>query len=78
MTKETLIEQLRETLPVVWDRKNTTQLTGGLVHHRTLANLMSLDKGPKGTFRMGHKKVGVTREAFLEWLEPQLDFAEEG
>ncbi len=76
MTKNTLIEQLRKTLPVVWDRKNTTELTGGLVNHRTLANQMSLGKGPKGTFRMGHKKVGITKDAFLDWLEGKIEFDE--
>lgn len=76
MQKRDLIEELRKTLPVAWDRKNTTELTGGLVHHRTLANLMSMGKGPKGTFRMGYKKVGITREAFLEWFEKRFDFEE--
>lgn len=76
MTKKDLIQKFRQTLPVAWDRKYTTELTGGLVHHRTLTNLMSLGKGPKDTFRMGHKKVGITKDAFLEWFEERFDFDE--
>ena len=76
MTRKDLIEKLRAELPPMWDRKNTTELTGGLVNHRTLANLMSLGKGPKGTIRMGHKKVGIIRDPFLDWFDERFEFDE--
>ena len=73
MQKSELIENFRQTLPVAWDRKNTTELTGGIVNHRTLANLMSMGQGPKDTFRQGHKKVIITKDAFLVWLEDRIE-----
>lgn len=76
MTRRDLIEKLRAELPPMWDRKNTSKLTGGFVHHRTLANLMSQGKGPRGTFRMGYKKVGILRDPFLDWLEEHLELNE--
>lgn len=76
MQKKQIMEELRKTLPVMWDRIRTTELTAGVVNHRSLANLMSLGRGPKDTIRMGHKKVIITREAFLEWLGNRLDFEE--
>lgn len=69
---KTLIEQLRQTLPPIWDRKNTGELTGGAVHPRTLTNQMSRGEGPGGTYRIGGKKVIIEREAFLEWLATRI------
>jgi hypothetical protein len=66
-----LIDQLREELPPIWDRVKTTQLTGGVVNARTLANLMCRGEGPSGTYAMGRKRI-ITRESFLEWLRPRI------
>ena len=69
---EKLIEQLRRELPPLWDRKNTTKLTGGAVHHRHLANLMSLGQGPGGAIHIGRNKVVIARDPFLEWLRSRM------
>lgn len=66
-----LIEQLREELPLMWVRPRTTELTGGVVNHRTLANAMSRGEGPEGTF-MRRKQRIIVREPFLSWLRPQI------
>ena len=49
----------------------TTELTGGIVNARTLANKMSQGQGPLGTYMMGRKRI-ITRENFLKWLGPQI------
>ena len=72
MTKKELIEHLRKTLPVMWERIRTDELTGGVIKARRLANLSCQDKGPGGTFRCG-RKVVMTREAFLEWLAGSIE-----
>lgn len=66
-----LIEQLREELPLMWPRPRTTELTGGVVNHRSLANAMSRGEGPKGTFMRKRQRI-IVRDAFLSWLRPQL------
>jgi len=67
LPKDQLIDELREELPPIWERPRTTQLTGGVVNSRTLANRMSQSEGPSGTFKMG-RKVIIAREPFLEWF----------
>lgn len=50
--------------------------TGGLVNAKTLANLDSLGKGPKGRLRLG-RKVGYPSRPFFEWLAARLKPAAE-
>lgn len=66
-----LIEQLRQELPLMWVRPRTTELTGGVVNHRTLANAMSRGEGPEGTFMRKKQRI-IVREPFLSWLRPQI------
>jgi hypothetical protein len=75
--KEELIEKLRKTLPVCWDRKHTGNLTGDLMNPDTLTNLMSLGKGPSGVVKHG-RKVIIEKDHFLAWLEPRLEVDREG
>jgi len=69
--KGQFIDQLRKELPPIWDRVMTTQLTGGVVNARTLANLMSNGEGPSGTYVM-KRKIIITRDSFLEWLRSRI------
>ncbi len=61
------IVELKETLPIVFPRKDVGRLTGGIVHPRTCANLDSQGKGPEGRFRVG-KIVCYDRDSFICWL----------
>ena len=72
MTKDDLLKQFEESLPTMWERTETTELTGGIVNHRTLANRMCLGTGPEGTFKIG-RKVIITRGPFIEWFAAQLE-----
>jgi hypothetical protein len=65
------IVELKETLPIVFPRKDVGRLTGGIVHPRTCANLDSLGLGPDDRFRVG-KIVCYTREAFIVWLGKRI------
>ena len=55
-------------------RSEVGQLTGGLIHRRTLANLDSQGHGPSNRFRVG-KKVCYPLEDFLSWLEGRIKAA---
>jgi hypothetical protein len=50
--------------------------TGGLVNAKTLTNLDSLGKGPKGRVRMG-RKVAYPSGEFFTWLADRLKPAAE-
>lgn len=66
-----LISKLEKELPPIWERPQTTALTGGAVNSRTLANLMSAGHYPALSYRLG-RKVIIDRDAFLSWLAARL------
>ena len=70
MSQNSLIVELRATMPSVFKRSQVGVLTGGMVNTKTLANLDSQGKGPE-RFRLG-KLVAYEREAFLAWLESRM------
>jgi len=68
---EALIARLRRELPPIWERVQTTALTGGAVNSRTLANLMSSGQYPARSYRLG-RKVIIERDSFLSWLASRI------
>lgn len=66
----TIIEDLRRTLPVVFRRRDTPALIGGIIKYQTLANLQSQKKGPPFTKCNG--RVIFSRDSFCDWLEGRL------
>ncbi|WP_457756064.1 hypothetical protein [Thermodesulfatator indicus] len=67
---EELLEKLRENLlrelPPLFARKEVEKLLPGVISRRTLENLDSMGRGPKG---IGNgKKILYVREEFVAWL----------
>lgn len=65
-----IIENLRQNLPPLFNRKTVQEALGQTIKARTLANLDALKQGPP-KFRLG-KNVFYERESFLEWLISRL------
>jgi len=65
-----IIEELRRTLPVVFRRRDTPALIGGIIKYQTLANLQSKKQGPPFTKCNG--RVVFYRDSFCDWLESRL------
>jgi hypothetical protein len=64
----TMFDELRDQLPPIISRDRVEDLLGGVISAKTLANLDSLGKGPKGRMRSGGKIV-YGRDNLLEWLD---------
>jgi len=64
------IEALEQALPVVFARCQLTDLSGGLINSRTIANRMSRGDGPPG-IRMG-RNVGFSRGSFIAWVRENI------
>ena len=64
------IEALEQSLPAVFARSQLTELSGGLVNSRTIANRMSRGDGPPG-IRIG-RIVGFSRGSFIAWLRDNI------
>lgn len=63
-------EAMRTNWPapiVVRQQRHLDRFSGGLLNARTLANLDSAGKGPKGRVRIG-RKVGYTVDGLIEWM----------
>ncbi|SHO50422.1 hypothetical protein [Desulfopila aestuarii] len=63
---EKFLEDLERALPPIFARHRLTELSGGLINSRTIANRMSLGNGPPGI--MVGRKIGLSRESFINWL----------
>lgn len=66
---EFFFEQLHKELPVIFARHKIGELTGGALHPRTLANLMSeggVESPP--SFKVG-RTVTFERTSFIQWLK---------
>lgn len=48
-------------------RSKVAEFSGGLLHHRTMANLDSLGQGPTGRVRLG-RSVGYEKHALVDWM----------
>ena len=64
---ESLKEQWKK--PYV-SRQEVKAFSSGMVHPRTLANLDSLGRGPKGAFKL-HGKVFYPVDDMIRWMEAQ-------
>jgi len=71
ISKEAIINTLREALPPVFTRKAVCEYLGGLFTAGALANLDSERKGPGGV--LAGKAVVYERDAFLKWLSDYMD-----
>jgi len=67
-----LIERLARELPPIFERTQVDRLTGGVVRHRTLANMQSKGEGVPGAYKVG-KKVVIPRDEFLAWLSDRME-----
>ena len=63
---QSFLETLRGLLPPIFARSRLTELTGGLINSRTIANLHCLKKGPP-FIKLGNKVV-MELEPFLAWV----------
>jgi len=64
------LEELREVLPPVFTRTKASELLGGIISAKTLANLGIRKEGPPA-FRSS-RHVIYHRESFLAWLSQWL------
>jgi len=64
-----IYEAVKKALPPIFARHSLSDLTGGLIHSRTLANKMAKGEGPPA-IRYG-RKIGFIREAFMDWLREE-------
>lgn len=64
------IEALEQSLPAIFARYQLTELSGGLINSRTIANRMSRGDGPPG-IRIG-RNVGFSRGSFIAWLRDNI------
>lgn len=65
------ISALRDMLPRIFARHTLTDITGGLINSRTIANKQSKGEGPPAVKFKG--RVGFERESFLHWLEQSIE-----
>jgi hypothetical protein len=65
---ECLFNKLKESLPLVFSRKEAAKHLGGILKAATLRNLDMRGKGPKVKARIG-KKVAYERDDFIDWLQ---------
>jgi len=69
--KDSFIEAIREMLPPIFARHSLTEITGGLINSRTIANAQSRRQGPPSVLVNG--KVGFERETFIAWLDKTIE-----
>lgn len=66
------LERMWESPYVARDQRTLDRATGGLINAKTLANLDSLGKGPRGRIRIG-RKVAYPRREFFLWLTSRIE-----
>lgn len=71
-TVDELIEKLRKILPPIFPRARIYELTGGVEHPGTLANLKSQGHEMPGSFRRGRNMVFFERDGYLEGLRGRI------
>lgn len=58
-------------------RNRIGEFSGGLLKPKTMANLDSLGKGPRGRVRVG-RTVGYEVTKLIEWMESRVTFEDLG
>lgn len=61
------IENLKNTLPAIFARREVGRLTGGIIQPGTMANLDSIGQGVSDRFLVG-RKICYNRDSFITWL----------
>lgn len=69
--KENFIGAIREILPPIFARHSLTEITGGLINSRTIANMQAKRQGPPAVSFKG--RVGFERGTFIAWLEKTIE-----
>ncbi|GFM36249.1 hypothetical protein [Desulfovibrio psychrotolerans] len=69
--KDNFIGAIRELLPPIFARHSLTEITGGLINSRTIANLQAKRQGPPSILFKG--RVGFERGSFLSWLDGRIE-----
>ena len=64
------LDALRQTLPPIIARTAVSELCGGLISARYLANLDSEGRGPERV-KIG-RRVGYLRDSLVDWLESRI------
>jgi len=67
---ERFLSAMENILPDVFARHALTNLSGGLINSRTIANKNSLGHGPP--FIRSSKVIGFEKSSFLKWLKDDL------
>jgi hypothetical protein len=68
-----ILEAIDRTWPDIFARHNLTNLSGGLINSRTVANRHSRGDGPPFV-RIG-KTIGLEKSSFLQWLKGDIQKA---
>lgn len=66
-------EDLEDKLSPVVSRRQLSELLGGLLSPRTLANLDSQGKGPGYKIKIG-RAVGYPKDVVMSWLKQRMQF----
>lgn len=61
------IENLKNTLPAIFARREVGRLTGGIIQPGTMENLDSIGQGVSDRFLVG-RKICYNRDSFITWL----------
>ena len=67
---ERFLSAMEKILPDVFARHALTNLSGGLINSRTIANKASRGDGPP--FIRSSKVIGLEKSSFLQWLKGDL------
>lgn len=70
---ETFLNAMEKSLPEVFARHSLTNLSGGLINSRTIANRNSRGDGPP--FVRYGKAIALEKVSFLQWLKDDLQKA---
>jgi hypothetical protein len=69
---QSVIDELRQTLPPVFAGTSLGQLTGGAIHWPTVQNRRTLRQIPSECFVRSGTRVLVLRDPFLNWWATTL------
>jgi len=70
-----IVNCVKGGLPPIFPRSSVGELTGGIIHPKTLANLDSAGKGPSKRWRVG-QRVFYERDSFIEWFASRVQLPE--
>lgn len=68
-----IIDELNDSLPVIFCRKDVGRLTSGVIQPGTLKNYDSMGKGPRDRF-VFNRNICYHKSSFIEWLRTQIKY----